>query len=659
MKQSWSFTLGVLLVAAAVKPAGAVDIDPLLRHDTFGDIKLSPTGEYYAATVPLEDRTALAILRRPDRTLAGTFNAGKDTHVQEFVWVNEERVLVSIAEKFGTLDEPEPTGELFAVDADGSGAEILVGFRVDEGGLGTRVKPKKAESVGAELVDDLPNDDRSVIIAVWPFTREPHTRAERLDVYTGRRRPVAFAPVARADFMTDHKGVVRFAAGADVDNASELHYRDGDESAWRLINDEGVTGLVELPVGFSEDDRTAYLVAEQGRGPSRLVSFDIASGRRSELFADQVADPAQVLLRHGTLAPIGAWFADGKGRFAFIDEGSEEARLQRSLEAAFKGSVVHVTSRTRDGKLALVLVYSDRNPGDFYLFDVERKKADYVISRRSWVDPGAMASMEPITLKARDGLTLRGYLTRPKGARAPTPLIVFPHGGPFGIQDVWGFHPDVQILAAAGYAVLQINYRGSGGYGDSFEEAGAREWGGKMQDDLTDATRWAIEQGYVDPEKICIYGASYGGYAALMGAAKEPDLYRCAAGYVGVYDLPQMVRDDTKLTRWLGVWASDWVGEPAALGEVSPINLAHRIKVPVFLAAGGEDEVAPIEHSEMMEKALRKAGVPVETLYFPTEGHGFYTEPHRREYYTRLLAFFARHLGGKTASAPEAVSTAK
>ncbi|MET0814439.1 MAG: prolyl oligopeptidase family serine peptidase, partial [Pseudoxanthomonas sp.] len=252
-------------------------------------------------------------------------------------------------------------------------------------------------------------------------------------------------------------------------------------------------------------------------------------------------------------------------------------------------------------------------------------------------------------VKARDGMKLHGYLTLPAGKEQPLPMVVLPHGGPFGIFDEWKFDDDSQMLADAGYAVLRLNYRGSGNYGRDYYQAGARQWGRTMQDDLTDATRWAIAQRIADPARICIYGASYGGYAALMGAAREPSLYACAVGYVGVYDLEKMHKDDTRHSRSWKSWTNDWLGERDALGEVSPVNLAADIKAPVFLAAGGQDERAPVEHTRKMEKALQKAGVPVESLYFPSEGHGFFTEPHRREYYTRLLAFPSKTLGGAKA----------
>jgi dipeptidyl aminopeptidase/acylaminoacyl peptidase len=404
----------------------------------------------------------------------------------------------------------------------------------------------------------------------------------------------------------------------------------------------------------------AYFRSSQAEGPDVIVALDLATRERKVVLRDDDADPAyidffegnstNIVYKAGTRVPMGVFFMDGKPRTAFLDEAAPEARLHRSLEAAFAGSAVEVTSMTSDGRLVLVKVFSDRNPGDFYLFDTVAKKASHVLARREWFDPEQQATMQPITLTARDGIKLHGYLTLPHGSGGKgLPMVVMPHGGPFGIQDVWQFDTDAQLLANAGYAVLQLNYRGSGGYGRAFRAAGAREWGGTMQDDLTDATRWAIEQGFADRSRICLFGGSYGGYASLMGVAKEPGLYRCAAGYVGVYDLPKRYSDLDRASSRAGNWAADWMGKSESLAARSPNRLADRIKVPVFLAAGGEDPIAPIEHSKMMEKALRAAGVSVETLYYDTEGHGFYVEEHRKEFYARLLSFLAKNLGGSVA----------
>ncbi|WP_182333759.1 alpha/beta hydrolase family protein [Stenotrophomonas acidaminiphila] len=646
----WGLLLALSM--ASLPAVAAVDLGQFVRKDEFNEIKISPSGEYYAATVPLENGTALTLFRRADLKGVGGFRPRRDAHVNGFEWVSDDRVLISIAEKFGMLDQPQPTGEIYTLDALGGRPDLLVGFRVQGNGAGTRIQPKKVEDVAAFLIDGLPGDDRNAVISVWPLMGdEPFTRAERMDVASGRRTTLARAPVRRASFVTDNGGEVRLAYGADADNASKLYYRDAAGSDWRLVNDQNASKRIEVPLGFSADNRLAYLQVRGGDdGTDRIVAWDPASDTRTTVLHHPVADPLSIIHRHGTSIPVGAQVMDGRHRNLFFDDASPEARQYRSLEAAFPDQSVRITSSTRDGALLLVRVWSGSSPGDFYLFDVAQKKVEHVVSSGSWIDPDKAASVEPITFKARDGLAIHGYLTRPRGAAGARPMVLMPHGGPFGIFDGWQYDRDAQLLAAAGYTVMQVNYRGSGNYGWAFQTAGARQWGGAMQDDLTDATRWAVEQGHADASRICIYGASYGGYAALMGVAKEPSLYRCAAGYVGVYDLPMMQRQDGRKRRSLGNWSRDWVGEDmAALAAASPNRLAERIRVPVFLAAGGEDEIAPVEHTRMMEAALKKAGVPVESLYYDTEGHGFYTEPHQREYYTRLLAFLSRHLGGDTA----------
>lgn len=640
----------------AAPAASAVNVDAYIKKDRFNDVKLSPNGDYLAATVPFEDKTALVILRRADNKVTANFRLGKNTHVHSFSWVSPERVLISMSRKFGELDSPQLDGNLYAVNADGSKPAILVGQDVASAGPGTKIQPKKVEQIAAFLVDDLPGDDKHVVISVEPFSDDPYTRAEKLDVYTGRRTPLARAPVRNADFITDGKGVVRFATGFGVDNVRKLYYRKGEGAEWELISASNTGDGIEMPIGFSADDTVAYLQAERKNGPDAVVAYDIASGKRTELLQDAKVDPAGFIYRGNSATPVGAFFVDGKRITKFFDTAAPEARLYRSLESAFGGDPVRITSRSSDQRLALVEVSSASNPGDFFLFDTTTKKAEHLLSRRDWFDPAEMADKRGISLQSRDGLALHGYLSLPRGSAGKNlPMVVMPHGGPFGVQDPWGFDDRAQILAAAGYAVLQVDFRGSSGYGRAFTHAGAREWGGKMQDDVTDATRWAIQQGIADSGRICIYGASYGAYAALMGAAKEPSLYKCAAGYVGVYDLPSLHNTGDIQRRGSGeTYLREWIGSREELGAVSPTRMADRIKVPVFLAAGGEDERAPIVHSKMMEQALRKAGTPVEALYYDTEGHGFYTEAHQREYYTKLLAFLARSLGGQVATAPAA-----
>ena len=642
--------VGVLAVVAFGAQA-QVDLAPFIENDGVRDIKISPTGEFYAATLPLGERSAVAVMRRSDQTIVGSHQLPRNTHIAAFWWVGDQRLMFGLAERFGARDFPSPTGELFAMNVDGSRPQLLVGWRVRESSLGTNIRSSaKEEFVHAWPIDLLPEDPRNVLVAVSPFSKDPLTRVDRMDVQTGRRTTIATAPVYRGQFLADHAGEIRFAVGARGDNISRLYYREQRGADWQLINDERESGRVEVPIGFSQDDTVAYLQVSQPSGPDGVIAWTIASGERRELARDAAVDP-ELIMRPGTVAAVGVRYLGAPPRTAFFDETGDDAKRMRMLEAAFPGQVVRVASATRDAATQMLLVTSDTDPGSFYTFDVAGRQADFVLPRRARIDPARMATMQPVSLQARDGLPLHGYLTRPADAGdAPLPLVVMPHGGPFGIFDDWAFEPDAQVLAQAGYAVLQVNFRGSGNYGRAFRHAGAREWGGTMQDDLTDATRWAVAQGHADAERICIYGASYGGYAALMGVAREPDLYRCAVGYVGVYDLPLMRTQDRRGGTSMRTWLDEWVGtDTAQLSARSPTRLADRIQAPVLLVAGGEDEIAPVEHTRRMERALRAAGVPVDTLYVANEGHGFYKPENRRAFYTRLLAFLAGHLGGDTA----------
>ncbi|WP_102944061.1 prolyl oligopeptidase family serine peptidase [Stenotrophomonas sp. VV52] len=648
--------LAALCGSVGQAAAAEVNLDHYLKRDTFNDIKLSPSGQYYAATIPMEDRTGVAILDREAGKVVGSFMPPKNNHASSFYWVSDDRVLIGLAEKFGSLDKPQPTGELYSLSARSGRGDLLVGYRVEGAGPGTRIQPKKVEAVAAFLIDSMPQEERNVLVTVWPFSSDPYTRVDRLDVTSGRRQTVARSPVRNADFVSDPSGQIRFAHGAGSDNINKLYYRGVTGEDWKLVNDEAVSKRIETALGFSEDGQTAYLQVQQADGPDAIVSWDPATGKRATLLRDPVVDPQQLLYRPGTRVPVGALYMGDKPRTRFFDDASADARLYRSLEAAFAGEGVLITSSTRDGRLVLVQTWSGGNPGDFYIFDTVAKSAEHLISRSGWVDAARSAKVTPFAFKARDGMELHGYLTAPTASgTAKPPMVVVPHGGPFGVFDDGSYNSEAQMLADAGYAVLQVNFRGSGNFGRAYRQAGAQQWGGTMQDDVTDATRWAIAQGHADASRICIYGASYGAYAALMGAAREPGLYRCAAGYVGVYDLPMMhTTGDIQRSGSGSTYLKEWLGSAAEVAAVSPVNLADRIKVPVFLAAGGEDERAPIQHTKRMETALKKAGVPVESLYYDTEGHGFYTDPHRREYYGKLLAFLSHSLGGKTAGAAPA-----
>lgn len=271
------------------------------------------------------------------------------------------------------------------------------------------------------------------------------------------------------------------------------------------------------------------------------------------------------------------------------------------------------------------------------------------MSNRQWLAPDEMASVKPFSFRARDGQLIHGYLTIPRGSSGKDlPLIVNPHGGPIGPRDNWRFNWETQLLASRGYAVLNVNYRGSGGYGRAFRDAGHMQWGQNIQNDIIDATRWAIQEGYADKDRICIYGGSFGGYSALMAPIREPGLFKCAFGYVGVYDIEMMFNkgDIPRTGSGLRYLRRTHGTDPKIWAENSPARRAAEVRIPVFLAAGARDDRAPPEQTELMAKALTQAGNPPEGMIIQSgEMHGFYDEQNRVKLYTEMLAFFDRHIG--------------
>ncbi|MEO6172114.1 MAG: S9 family peptidase [Arenimonas sp.] len=640
-----SITLACMSITAISVQAQTKQILPLeqfLKRDLFGTLKISPTGEYLAATIPQEDRSALVIFHRSNMQISGKVVLPSKTYVADFNWVNPTRILFSVGEKAGELNQPRPTGELFGVNADGTGqGAALVGVRST--GKGDRL-------MGASIINTLRNDDDNVIISL--FHPAGFNEVQRMNVKTGSRITIARAPIRGANFTADPSGVVRFASGANNDRRIKTYYRDDAASEWELINDEAVTSKIVSAVGFSADGKIAYLDSEEDSGPNSVYAFDTRTKVRTLISRDNTVDPSDYLRSPIDGSLYGIKYDDGKPRFEYINPDNEFAKMHASLQAGLKTQLIQPTSFTQDGSMAIIVGYADNVPGDFYLYDRTNNKLSYLVSRNSWFKPEVLASMKPIYMIARDGVPLEGFLTLPVGSNGKNlPLIVNPHGGPFGPKDEWGYNPDVQILAANGYAVLQINYRGSGGYGRKFTHLGYKQWGGTMQDDLTDATLWSIKEGIADPNRICMYGASYGGYSSIMAVAKEPDLYRCAFGNVGVYDMSAMYHTgDIPDTKSGENFLDEALGHQN-LDAVSPSKQASKIKVPVYLAAGREDNRAAPVHTEMMHKALQNAGKQSEMVIYDGEGHGNFLLKNRIDFYQRLLGFLDKYIGPSSQSA--------
>ena len=313
---------------------------------------------------------------------------------------------------------------------------------------------------------------------------------------------------------------------------------------------------------------------------------------------------------------------------------------------SFPGMMVSFSGVSRDNDKVMFRTWSDRDAGSVYIYERAAKKVQKLMDSRPWLPAARMASMKPIAFTARDGGKVYGFYTAPAG-QGPHPLVVLPHGGPYEVSDSWGFDEEVQFLASRGYAVLQVNYRGSSGRGESYVQAGWKGWGTKIQDDITDAVKWTIDQKMTDANRICLFGASFGGYSALVQPVLNPGMYKCAIGYVGVYDLAMMrkdwMEDGNKRSRRVNDRAHG--SDPAMLAKWSPALRAGEVKVPVFLVHGSDDHTAAMNQYKAMNAALREAGNPPETFVASGEGHGFVKPENIGELYRRMEAFLDKYIG--------------
>lgn len=637
--------LAVLISSASTaQTTPKIPVETFFALNQFNDIKISPTGEYIAAQIPTENRTALVIFRRADMKVTGKVVLEEKAHVDWFEWVNSERIIFTAGKKLGRLSSPVKVDGLFGTNADGSKQGRIDTYKDDRSSNFT-----KFQVTG--VLDTLPEDDDRILVEIYNMDKQEY-QVNKLHVYSGTLTDVATrAPGKSASFYSDNKGVVRFVSSTRYDLGTMMYYRDAAREEWTPFNDQNATKVNVTPMGYSSDANIAYLRIEESSGPDAIYEFDSKTKLRKLLFKDDNVDPDSALMSPVDRSVYAFRYLDGKPKIRYVNPSSPYATALKGLQASFQTASVVPTSFTKDGALGLYFVYSDTNAGDFYLYDFKTKQASYVASTSTKIDPEQMSSVTQVSLKARDNTVLHGFLTVPKGSNGKNlPMVIYPHGGPFNEYDVWGYDPEIQLLANRGYAVLQLNFRGSGNYGRNFTTSGYGQWGGTMQDDLTDATKWAISSGIANAKRICIYGASYGAYAALIGVAKEPELYACAIGNVGVYDLPKFYNERASDSRY-GKNIMDRYFENVATAANSPYTQAVKIKVPVLLAAGDEDDIAPPVHSRKMNDALKALGKPVELVIYEKEGHGNYLIQNRIDLANRILTFLDANIGPNSSNA--------
>ena len=654
-----SLVLTAMLLAswAHAETVKRYPVADFFRNSDFAALQLSPSGEWLAAIGPYEGRRNLFSMRLSDRKsarLTGLRSTGRTSSNRDigfFFWANDERLI------FGMDANGNESYSLYAVNRDGTEQREL--FKGDRGIV---LYPTYTQPL------DRLRDDPDHILVINNERNKTYPDVYRLNIHNGRMNRVETNPGYIQTWITDRDGNVRFAVGHPDSRGRALedgellrqlsYYRPAPDAEWQVVHSTHYfDGSWFLPLAFAANNKSLYVATNEGRDTTALYTFDPETGQLGELIvADDRADvgPGLVLSPRDYRPLWVSWQYELPEKVMLDDEF---AALQATLDSSFPGKLNRITSMSMDEGRMLIHSGSDRDPGTYYLYDKAAGTIEFFARPRRWIDPEDMSAMTPIRYEARDGEKINGYLTVPAGAEASKlPLIINPHGGPYGIRDYWGYRTETQFLANRGFAVMQINYRGSGGYGQRFQNIAWQKWGLEMQDDITDGVLWAIEQGIADPDRICIYGGSYGGYATMAGITKTPELYQCAVNYVGVVDLIALLDYHHRFREgdFIQAWGKRAIGDRKAdrerLQATSPINHLDKVRVPLYVVHGKRDPRVPHDTQYMpLMRKLRGTEIDYKSMVKNDEGHGFQGEANRIELYTELEKFFAQHLGARSA----------
>ncbi len=629
-----------LMLAAPAMAVEEIPVEDFFKRPLFTSFQLSPDGQYLAAVTPLfeNQRRNIAVINLETRE-AQAITGVKDRDVSGYMWANNDRLLF-----FMDKDGNESFG-IFAVNKDGSKPRTLIEPAETQVRGGTFF-PQSASPLN--LLEDDP--DHILVSTPRLYQGGVVQDVERMNVYNGKTRTVERNP-------GDFQGWI-VSGGGDVIGALRLHegkrtvlYRPDEDADWEpLITFKASEGGF-TPVWISDDGERMWVRSNEKpdgsvRDKAAIYEYDLENRKLGDLiFEHPTVDVGGVLASDVEDRPVMVSFNADRPGYYYLDPKWEQ--MMKSIKAAFPDKQVSLSSANKKEDLMVFTVWSDRNPASYYLFDRETNRMEELAIAYEWLREEMLAPMQPVEIEARDGLILPSYLTLPAGSDGKNlPMVLNVHGGPWA-RDSWGYNSEVQLMANRGYAVLQVNFRSSEGFGQDFRNAGRKEWGRKMQHDLTDAVQWAVDEGIADPDRICIYGASYGGYAAMAGATFTPDLYQCAINYVGVTDIT-LLYDSNAAWKLLRPELIRDVGDPEEEREMlearSPINHVDKIQVPILMAYGREDPRVVLDHALNFEKELKKHDVEYELIIKDNEGHGFAKFENQVEWYTTLIDFLDDNL---------------
>ena len=551
----------------------------------------------------------------------------RERGIRLYFWAEDDRHILYLQDAGG-----DENWRLYSVDLEDGKTRDLTPF----------------EGVQAQVVDKSKHFPDEILISINKRDARLHD-AYRLRLSSGEMELVAENPGNVAGWVADADFEVRGAVTAKPDGGFDLLVRETGSEDWTTaVNWGPEEGLSSGPVGFSGDGRRIYLRDSREANAARLVALDLATGDTDVLVEDTRYDVADVMVHPDTHEAQAAAVERARAEWTVLDDSiRDDFEAIRNLARGDFG----VTSRDRADENWIVGFTADDGGASYYVYDRGKKSGEHLLDARPDLAEYTLARMEPVSFTTRDGLKMEGYLTLPPGEnRENLPMVLDVHGGPWA-RDGWGYDPEAQWFANRGYACLQVNYRGSTGYGKEFLNAGNKEWGAKMHDDLVDAVRWAVEEGVADPERVAIFGGSYGGYAALAGATFTPDLFRCAVDIVGPSNLMTLINSIPPYWEPLKAIFTKRVGDPETeedfLKSRSPLFSVDRIGIPMLIAQGANDPRVKQAESEQIVAAMKEKGIAHEYMLFKDEGHGFARPENRLKFYAAAEKFLAEHLGGR------------
>ena len=583
--------------------------------------QVSPDGKHISYLSPWEDRLNVFVQKLGDKEAIRVTSA-KERDVAGYFWKGNDRI-VFLQDSGG-----DENYKLYSVDRNGKNTKLFT----------------PPDKVRAGIVDDLEDIDDEMLISL--NQRDPKAfDVYRLNLATGEMKIVAENPGNIMSWITDHDGKLRAAVASDGVN-NVLLYRDNESEQFREVLNTNFRNDV-TPLFFTFDNKFIYALSNLNRDKSAVVKFDIANGQEIEvLYENPDVDVSGLSYSKKRKVLTSISYVKDKRELKFLDDKAENRYT--TLKNKLGIYEVVITGMNKNEDKFLVRTYSDRSLGAYYFYD-EAKNDFYKITDVSpWINEDEMCDMKPVQYTSRDGLTINGYLTLPRDVEAKNlPVVINPHGGPWH-RDSWGYNPEIQFLANRGYAVLQMNFRGSTGYGKKFWEASFKQWGLKMQDDISDGVKWLINTGIADPKRVAIYGGSYGGYATLAGVTFTPDLYACAVDYVGVSNMFTFLKTIPPYWEPFRKMMYEMVGDPekdsALFTQVSPVFHTDKIKAPLFVAQGKNDPRVNVNESDQMVEAMRNRGLEVEYMVKDNEGHGFRNQENRFDFYEAMEKFLEKHL---------------